>query len=217
MSQPALARKPAPWMEPPRLRLPIDSLSCLAYKVANQVAQIQAEEKQTMKKNSLLLGVCVLLWLATTALAPAPQGKKASPADGHDLHVVAPHVVEGKVMGPYHHYCKPVSNTILECLIYESTEPSALMVQVEYFIAKSVSRPNVPLANWNKYYHDHALEIASGRVQVLDRSDDEAKKIAEAAAQTDGIIFHLWWPHDAKAPSGEVKHPQAISHKPRTE
>ncbi len=65
--------------------------------------------------------------------------------------------------------------------------------------------------------HDHAVEIATGRVQVLDRSPEEAKKIAEAAAQTDGIIFHLWWPDDAKAPSGEVLHPQAVGHKPRTQ
>jgi hypothetical protein len=158
-----------------------------------------------------------VIGLALTARPTPQEVKRVSPADGHDIHVTAPHVVEGKVMGPYHHYCKPVSDEVLECLIYESTDPKALMVQVEYFIAKSVSRPNVPLATWNKYYHDHALEIASGRVKVLDRSEEEAKKIAEAAAQTDGIIFHLWWPHGAKAPNGDVKHPQAISHKPRKE
>ena len=119
-------------------------------------------------------------------------------------------------MGPYHHYCKVVSPEILECLIYESTEPNALLKQVEYFIAKSVTRPNVPLNVWNKFYHDHAVEIATGRVQVLDQTPEEAKKTAEFASQTDGIIFHLWWPDDAKAPNGEVKHPQSVGHKPRT-
>ncbi len=147
---------------------------------------------------------------------PAPQAKK-SPAEGHTIHVTAPHVVEGKVMGPYHHYCKPVSPEIFECLIYDTDDPNALLVQVEYFIAKTVSRPNVPLKTWNKYYHDHAVEIGSGRVQVLDTTPEQAQKIAETAAQTDGIIFHLWWPHGAKAPSGVVKHPQAVSHKPRRE
>jgi hypothetical protein len=61
------------------------------------------------------------------------------------------------------------------------------------------------------------MEIATGRVQVLDRTPEEAAKIAEAAKQTDGIIFHLWWPHGAAAPNGEVKHAQAISHKYLTE
>ncbi len=168
-------------------------------------------------KRCSLVVFCAAVCLALAAPAMAQEAKKLTPADGHTIHVVAPHVVEGVVMGPYHHYCKPVSDEIFECLIYESTDPKALLVQVEYFIAKKVTRPNVRLDLWNKYYHDHALEIASGRVQVLDLPPDEAKKIADAAAQTDGIIFHLWWPHNAKAPNGEVKHPQAISHKYLTE
>lgn len=155
---------------------------------------------------------------ATTFLALEPrsapqQEKPRTPADGHEIHVLAPHQMNGKVMGPYHHYCKPVSTDVIECLIYESTEPNALLKQVEYFIAKTTSRPNVPLDTWNKFYHDHAVEIATGRVQVLDQPPDEAKKIADLAAQTDGIIFHLWWPNDAKAPSGVVMHPQAVGHK----
>ncbi len=168
-------------------------------------------------KLAFAVGVTVGVLLGLATPARVQEGKKLTPADGHDIHVVAPHLVEGHVMGPYHHYCKPVSDTLLECLIYESTEPNARLTQVEYFVAKSVSRPNVPLDTWNKFYHDHAVEIASGRVQVLDRSPEEAKKIADAAAQTDGIIFHLWWPPDAKAPSGEVKHPQAVGHVPRTQ
>src|SRR5271157_361737 len=111
---------------------------------------------------------------------------------------------------------------MLEVRLISSTKVSgqtlyALLKQVEYFVAKSVTRKNVPLATWNKFYHDHAVEIASGRVQVLDQTPEEAKKTAEAAAQTDGIIFHLWWPDDAPAPSGEVKHPQSVGHKPRTQ
>jgi hypothetical protein len=167
----------------------------------------------------ILKGIFRILLVGGFILLPAAlsfsQEKKMTPADGHDIHVVAPHLVDGKVMGPFHHYCKSVSDTVLECLIYESTDPKALLVQVEYFVAKSVSRPNVPLKIWNKYYHDHAVEIAAGRVKVLDVPEEKAKAIAEAAAQTDGIIFDLWLPHGAKAPLGEVGHPQAVGHKPR--
>jgi hypothetical protein len=156
----------------------------------------------------------LVLCLAMTGSVSA-ENAKPTPADGHTIHVLAPHMIDGRVMGPYHHYCKAVSAEVLECLIYESTEPNALLKQVEYFVAKSVTRPNVPLETWNRFYHDHAAEIASGRVQVLDQSPEDAKKTAEAAAQTDGIIFHLWWPDDAKAPSGVVKHPQSVGHRPR--
>src|SRR5262249_12930576 len=125
-----------------------------------------------------VLLVCGIMGLPSRSTAP--EDKPRSPADGHDIHVLAPHKIDDKVMGPYHHYCKAVSSDVLECLIYESTEPNALLKQVEYFVAKSVSRSNVPLATWNQFYHDHTVEIATGRVQVLDRSPEEAKKIADA-------------------------------------
>jgi Protein of unknown function (DUF1264) len=168
---------------------------------------------------------CVMLGLALTgfglvlAARPSlvPAGPKLTPADGHTIHVVAPHILEGKIMGPFHHYCKPVSDTVLECLIYDSEDPKAILTQVEYFIAKSVTTPNVPLNVWNRFYHDHAIEIAGGRVKVLDATDAEAKRIVDVASKTDGIVFSLWQPEGAKAPLGEVKHPQAVGHVPMTE
>src|SRR5260370_24521460 len=92
----------------------------------------------------LISGVLVLV----SRSAP-PQEKPRTPAEGHDIHVLAPHQIDGQVMGPYHHHCKAVSNEVLEFLIYESTEPNALLKQVEYFVLKRVSRPNVPLEIWN--------------------------------------------------------------------
>jgi Protein of unknown function (DUF1264) len=143
----------------------------------------------------------------------AGQEKKASPADGHTVHVTAPHVVAGKVMGPYHHYCKVLSpEPVIECLCYESAEPGARLEQVEYIIAKSMTRTGaVSLANWNKNWHDHTQEIATGRVQVLDLPPDKAKEVADLVATTDGIIFHLW-SHDEKVPSGKVIIAQSVGH-----
>ena len=83
-------------------------------------------------------------------------------------------------------------------------------------MAKPLSRSAVPLDVWNKFYHDHDVEIATGRVQVLDMPDAQAKEVAAAAAKTDGIIFHLW-PKGAKAPDGSVGHPTSVGHKLRTE
>lgn len=149
--------------------------------------------------------------------SPAMATPKPGPAQGYNIHVMAPHKFEdGTVHGPYHHYCKPVSTEIIQCLLFESTDPNATLTDVEYFVAKSVSRTQVPLETWNKYYHDHEVEIATGRVQVLDMPEAQAKEIAAIAAKTDGIIFHLW-PDGAKAPNGIVGHPQSVGHKFRTE
>ena len=142
------------------------------------------------------------------------QGTTApSPADGHTIHVTAPHVVAGKVMGPYHHYCKVLSpEPVIECLCYESSDPQARLEQVEYIIAKPITRAGtVSRGDWNKNWHDHAQEIATGRVQVHDLPPDRAKEVADLVATTDGIIFHLW-SHDDKVPSGRVIIAQSVGH-----
>ncbi len=168
-----------------------------------------------MFRNLCVLGASTIaLALGGPALA---ADMKPGPADGFDIHVMAPHKMEdGSVAGPFHHYCKAVKPEVLQCLLFESTDPNAVLTDVEYFVAKPVSRSAVSLDVWNKFYHDHEVEIATGRVQVLDMPDAQAKEVAAAAAKTDGIIFHLW-PKGAKAPDGSVEHPTSVGHKPRTE
>jgi hypothetical protein len=146
------------------------------------------------------------------------QTGPAKPADGYAIHVTAPHVVNGKVTGPYQHYCKVVSpEPVIERLIYESTDPGARLEQIEYIIAKSITRNgSVTLADWNKYWHDHKQEIATGRLKVPDVSPEEAKKVAELISATDGIIFQLW-SRDEKVPSGSVVFPQSVGHVNLTE
>ena len=107
-----------------------------------------------------------LLALASTMLLPicwamAQTPAPASPAEGYTVHVTAPHVVNGKVMGPYHHYCKVLSpEPVIECLCYQSSDPGARLEQVEYIITKSITRNGaVTLADWNQNWHDHKQEI----------------------------------------------------------
>jgi hypothetical protein len=164
-------------------------------------------------KRGLMFALSMSMITAGSALA---EDKKASPADGFNIHVMAPHKFEdGTLHGPYHHYCKGISPEVLQCLLFESTDPNAVLTDIEYFIAKPIAR-ELPLNVWNQFYHDHEVEIATGRVQVLDLPEDKAKEVAAAAAKTDGIIFHLW-PKGAPAPTGEVGHPQSVGHKPRKE
>jgi len=163
------------------------------------------------------IAVCALgigAWL--TQGSPANQAgtaAPATPAGGYTVHVKAPHVVNGKVMGPYEHYCKVLSpEPVIECLCFRSNDPGARLEQVEYIISKSITRTGaVPLADWNKNWHDHKQEIATGRVQVLDLPPDKAKDVANLVATTDGIIFHLWSVDD-KVPSGKVMIAQSVGH-----
>ena len=158
-----------------------------------------------------------LLWaLCALALPGTAHGQQApmrTPADGHTIHVLAPHVVNGQVMGPYHHYCKVISpEPVIECLIYQSTDTLARLEQIEYIVAKSITRTDViSLADWNRNWHDHTQEIATGRVQVLDLPPDQATSVANLVSTTDGIIFHLWSSGD-RVPNGRPVIAQSVGH-----
>lgn len=160
-----------------------------------------------------VLGLLVMGFLAT----PAISGGNG-PADGYTIHVQAPHMMaDGSVGGPYHHYCKGIQGgEILQCMLFETTAPDAKMVAVEYFIAKDLARKNVPLIQWNRAFHDHQVEIDTGRVAILDIEDPkEVKALAEAAGKTDGVIFHLWGKNQV-VPDGTVTIPTSLGHVFRT-
>ncbi len=145
------------------------------------------------------------------------DGKNTGPAEGYTIHVLAPHQMEdGTVGGPFHHFCKPIrGGALLQCLLFTSTAADAPLVGIEYFVDKGLARKHVPLIQWNRHFHDHEVEIASGRVQVLDVSPEEGKAIALKAAGTDGIIFELWQ-EGAPIPDGKVTFPTSVGHVFRT-
>ena len=168
---------------------------------------------------TVALLAAALAFAASTQMKHAPklEGQAApgvtKPSMGYDVHVLAPHLVDGKESGPYHHYCKThTGDPIIVCLIYEDTDPNAILSQVEWIYAKSLTRPAVNRSDWNKNWHDHQVEIAGGRVQVLDMPAEEAKKVADLVSTTDGLIYHFHF--DGKLPNGKMSIAQAVGHKP---
>ncbi|HBP89501.1 MAG: DUF1264 domain-containing protein [Nitrospira sp.] len=167
-------------------------------------------------RTMFMMGALSLLAMGCMTTPAMSEGK--SPTDGYDIHIQAPHMMaDGTVGGPYHHYCKGISDELLQCQLYESTDPNAKLVAIEYFIAKDLARKNVPLVQWNRAFHDHQVEIDTGRVQILDVEDPaKVKALAEAAGKTDGVIFHLWG-KDQVVPDGAVSIPTSLGHVFRTE
>jgi len=172
-----------------------------------------------MFKKLLLLAAIAAVFVLGYATASftnhpvvAQEAMAHPPSHGYDVHVTAPHLVDGHQMGPYHHYCKVISpEPQIQCLIFDSTDTNAPLSQVEWIYAKKMTRTSVPLGQWNKNWHDHAVEIAGGRVKVLDMPDDKAKGVADLVATTDGMIYHFYY--DGKLPNGKMSIAQAVGHK----
>ncbi|PIQ99739.1 MAG: hypothetical protein COV66_08995 [Nitrospinae bacterium CG11_big_fil_rev_8_21_14_0_20_45_15] len=163
------------------------------------------------KKTSRKFRIMMLfgLW-AVLGMAVQPAG--ANPLEGYTIHVSAPHMMDGEVIGPFHHYCKPINPDIIQCILFESTEPDARMTEVEYMVSKKLVRKVIPGWSHQQNWHDHAEEIATGRVAIHSPSSPKAQEeLAEYVAMTDGIIFHLW-PHGAPIPDGSVTIAQSVGH-----
>lgn len=148
----------------------------------------------------------------------AQEMAPATPAEGYAVHVTAPHLYQGHETEPVHHYCKvqQPDPPIIVCLLYDSADPGEALHGVEYIVAKSLTRPKVSRGTWNSNFHDHAVEIATGRVKVLDMPEADAQEVADLVATTDGLILHLW-PAGDEFPTGTVVIDQAISHVPLSE
>ena len=168
----------------------------------------------------LTLAVSVLVvgaWaMRDTDAKQEGAARGATPADGYTVHVTAPHMVNGHQMGPYHHYCKVITpDPQIVCQIYDNTDPNAPLTQIEFIIAKKLTRPGVKREDWNRLWHDQSVEITGGRVQVLDLPPDKAKEVADLVATTDGIIYSFQF--DGKLPNGKITMAQAVGHRPLTE
>jgi len=171
-----------------------------------------------MKTKIVLLlagAVSSMLLLLLARDLKASDAAKTTPADGYTVHVTAPHNVNGHIMGPYHHFCKVMTpDPVIVCQIYDSDDPNGMMQQVEFIIAKKLTRSTVSLNDWNRLWHDHAVEIATGRVQVLDLPADKAKEVADLVANTDGIIYSFEF--NGSVPTGNVTMAQAVGHRALT-
>jgi len=141
---------------------------------------------------------------------PSPDGR------GLHIHVLAPHLVDGKQMGPYHHYCKVVApDPQIVCLIFESTEPNAMLMQVEYIWAKSLTASQRSAQDLEQVLARSYRRDRRRRVKVLDLPDDKAKEVADIVSKTDGYIIHI--PFKGNLPeAGKVSFAQAVGHKPLT-
>ena len=151
-----------------------------------------------MNRFSVALCICIAFVLGVLVSRPHMQQAGAAttnpPSAGWNLHIDAQKHFPGHPDEIAHHWCKPVSNGLIECQIYNSDAPDAQLVAVETIVQPGVYKayPASEQALW----HWHKTEIAKVNATLPDTPPDQAKKIVDQISPTYGKIYTLWDPMD---------------------
>ncbi|RDB28809.1 Oil body-associated protein 1B [Hypsizygus marmoreus] len=96
-----------------------------------------------------------------------------------------------------HHFCTHLSPDLHQCVIYDSDEPNAKLIGIEYIITEKVFK-TLPQEE-KKYWHSHKYEVESGLLQLQIKGavpgllSDEAEQPAMLELQkTYGKTIHTW-------------------------
>ncbi|EJD06855.1 DUF1264-domain-containing protein [Fomitiporia mediterranea MF3/22] len=96
-----------------------------------------------------------------------------------------------------HHYCKHLTPEFHQCIIYDSDDPNAKLIGIEYIVSEKIFE-SLPQEE-KKYWHSHKYEIESGllQLQAKDLVPGTIVDLAEQPAmlelhKTYGKTIHTW-------------------------
>jgi hypothetical protein len=133
--------------------------------------------------------------------APAAHSKHWAPVDAMHLYLCAFHVAKQnpKFQIEAHHFCNQ-HNDVHQCTIYDSNEPNAHLLGVEYIIGNEAYQ-KLPTEE-KKFWHPHAYEIVSGQLIAPDMPK-QGDDVFPGLTETWGKTWHTWPDPKTAYPVGE--------------
>ena len=89
-----------------------------------------------------------------------------------------------------YHYCKPVSDDVSQCVLYDGTGPDAKLIGIEYLVSDALYRKMPP--EEKPYWHDHKYEVDSGLLKSLTQMGEDETKTLAVVKTLWGKVFHTW-------------------------
>jgi hypothetical protein len=89
-----------------------------------------------------------------------------------------------------YHYCKPGSDGVAQCVLYDGTGPDARLIGVEYLVTDAIYQ-KMP-ASEKELWHDHKYEIDTGLLKSLTQTGAEEKQTLAAVRTLWGKVYHTW-------------------------
>ncbi|HEY0791006.1 MAG TPA: OBAP family protein [Chthoniobacterales bacterium] len=118
------------------------------------------------------------------------QGKH--PIDQIDAYVCGLHFYNGDLgrqVGA-HHFCSHRSEEFLQCVIYDSNQPGARLIGIEYIVS---ARLFSTLPDEEKrFWHSHRYEVKSGELTAPGIPEPVEHELMKKLVNTYGKTWHTW-------------------------
>lgn len=123
------------------------------------------------------------------AAAPLPA---AGPLGTIHAHVCGFHFYSGDLQRALsvHHYCSHLNPDVLQCIIYDSDQPDARLIGIEYIISEKFFA-RLP-ADEKPLWHSHRYEVMSGLLAAPGLAAGPEQELMRALVNTYGKTWHLW-------------------------
>ncbi|KAI9711759.1 MAG: hypothetical protein M1820_001904 [Bogoriella megaspora] len=95
------------------------------------------------------------------------------------------------------HYCAHLNNDVRQCILYDSSEPGARLIGIEYMITPQLYSTLAP--SERRLWHSHVFEVKSGML-IMPRPTGVPEAAWEVAENKEmeqvvelyGKVYHLW-------------------------
>jgi hypothetical protein len=91
---------------------------------------------------------------------------------------------------PVHHYCSHLNPDVFQCVIYDSDQPNARLIGIEYIISEKLFI-QLP-ADEKQLWHSHRYEVMSGLLTAPGLPAGPEKELMQELVNTYGKTWHLW-------------------------
>ncbi len=145
-----------------------------------------------LSNQKVLLGVALLaLFLAACGRGGQPQ----LPSSDYSLHIDAKKHINNAPEAVVHHYCKTLTEQVIQCLLFDDDALKAKLIGVETVISPQLyaALPDAEKPNW----HYHRTEIPQVEATLPGLSEKEAQEVVDSLMETYGKVIIFWEPGDA--------------------
>ena len=89
-----------------------------------------------------------------------------------------------------HHFCSHINEDVHQCVIYDSSQPNARLIGVEYIVSEKIFQ-SLPEEE-KKLWHSHQYEVKSGLLVAPGIPESAEDSLMEELVNTYGKTFHTW-------------------------